>query len=174
MALAEDNQEVGDAGPPAKGKKPMVSSPDKKGPAIDLISSPLDESQAVNYKQILGRMNRLCVAQSTAGQQTCPSKKEQRLRRDMDVNTLVLDLLQVLVFYNDTASFNSIVDMSWTTFIATETEADYHIELVRLLAMCTVGKKLVPVVRHMSYVRWPSLFPFLSTGPCRLITSPLF
>ena len=76
----------------------------------------------------------------------------------MGVHTLVLDLLQVLVFYNDTASFNSIVDMSWTTFIATGTEADYHIELVRLLAMCTVGKKPVPVVRHMSDGRLFFLF----------------
>ena len=76
----------------------------------------------------------------------------------MDVNTLVLDLLQVLVFYNDTASFNSIVDMSCTTRLAAGTEAEYHTELVPLLAMCTVGKKPVPVVRHMSGGRLFFLF----------------
>ena len=76
----------------------------------------------------------------------------------MGVHTLVLDLLQVLVFYNDTASFNSIVDMSCTTRLAAGTEVEYHIELVCLLALCTVGKKLVPVVRHMSGGRLFFLF----------------
>ena len=76
----------------------------------------------------------------------------------MGVHTVVLDLLQVLVFYNDTASFNSIVDMSCTTRLAAGTEVEYHIELVRQLAMCTVGKKPVPVVRHMSGGRLFFLF----------------
>ena len=74
------------------------------------------------------------------------------------MHTLLLDLLQVLVFYKDTASFNSIVDMSCTTRLAAGTEVEYHIELVRQLAMCTVGKKPVPVVRHMSVVRLFFLF----------------
>ena len=64
----------------------------------------------------------------------------------MDVHTLLLDLLQVLVFYKDTASFNSIVDMSCTTRLAAGTEAEYHTELVPLLALCTVDKKPVPVM----------------------------
>ena len=64
----------------------------------------------------------------------------------MGVHTVVLDLLQVLVFYNDTASFNSIVDMSCTTRLAAGTEAEYHTELVPLLALCTVDKKPVPVM----------------------------
>ena len=72
---------------------PMLSPSDKQGSAIDLDIGPaLDESQAVNYKQIqqiLGRMNRLCVAQQR------PRKHEQRLLRNMGVHTVVLDLLQI-------------------------------------------------------------------------------
>ena len=99
---------------------PMLSSSDKQGSAIDLdIGPPLDESQAINYKQIqqiLARMNRLCVqpilsttSSSSAGGSggsvsgsgvgsgggLRPRKHEQRLLRNMGVHTVVLDLLQI-------------------------------------------------------------------------------
>lgn len=102
---------------------PMLSTSDKQGSAIDLdIGPPLDESQAINYKQIqqiLARMNRLCVqpvltTASSVGSQggsvgggsgsgsgggsnsnLRPRKHEQRLLRNMGVHTVVLDLLQI-------------------------------------------------------------------------------
>lgn len=96
---------------------PMLSSSDKQGSAIDLdIGPPLDESQAINYKQIqqiLARMNRLCVqpvltttssvgsqgnssgSGSSGGSSLRPRKHEQRLLRNMGVHTVVLDLLQI-------------------------------------------------------------------------------
>ena len=61
----------------------------------------LNESQAVNYQQIqqiqqiLGWMNFMCVAQSTAGQQTRPRKHDKRLLRGMGVHSVALDLLQI-------------------------------------------------------------------------------
>ena len=63
------------------------------------IGSPLDESQAVNYKQIkqiqqiLRRMSRLCVTHSSARQR--PRKHEQRLLHNMGVHRVVLDLLLI-------------------------------------------------------------------------------
>jgi inositol 1,4,5-triphosphate receptor type 1 len=96
---------------------PMLSSSDKQGSAIDLdIGPPLDESQAINYKQIqqiLARMNRLCVqpilstTSSSGGGGSVsgsgvgsggglrPRKHEQRLLRNMGVHAVVLDLLQI-------------------------------------------------------------------------------
>jgi inositol 1,4,5-triphosphate receptor type 1 len=103
---------------------PMLSSSDKQGSAIDLdIGPPLDESQAINYKQIqqiLARMNRLCVQPilsttssvgsgggsgsggsvsgsggGSLGGGLRPRKHEQRLLRNMGVHTVVLDLLQI-------------------------------------------------------------------------------
>jgi hypothetical protein len=55
----------------------------------------------------------------------------------------------VLVFYNDKASFNSFVDM----MILERNRMDdssplrYHIELVRLLACCTMGKNVYTEIK---------------------------
>ncbi len=102
----------------------MLSSSVNQGSAIDLdIDPPLDESQAINYKQIqqiLARMNRLCVQPvlsttssvgsgggsgsggsvsgsggGSLGGDLRPRKHEQRLLRNMGVHTVVLDLLQI-------------------------------------------------------------------------------
>lgn len=80
----------------------MLSAADKQGSAIDLdIGPPLDESQATNYKQIkqiLARMNRLCVqpvlitmssvgsGSNAAVNQPRPRKHEQRLLRNMVIS----------------------------------------------------------------------------------------
>ena len=88
---------------------PRLTSTDKQSSAIDLdIGPPLDESQAINYKQIqqiLTRMNRLCVQSipvtataagaSTPNSSVRPRKHEQRLLRNMGVHAVVLDLLQI-------------------------------------------------------------------------------
>ena len=118
--MALENNNVLPPPPLMSSKKPMapmLTAMDKQGSAIDLdIGPPLDESQAVNYKQIqqiLTRMNRLCVqpglasvtsnsgsgtnsgsVNSVAGQPR-PRKHEQRLLRNMGVHTVVLDLLQI-------------------------------------------------------------------------------
>ena len=66
-------------------------------PSDSTVGSPLDESQAVNYKQIqqiLGRMNCLCVQSTTTGLSR-PRKHEQRLLRNMGVHTVVLDMMQI-------------------------------------------------------------------------------
>ncbi|XP_026824993.1 inositol 1,4,5-trisphosphate receptor isoform X3 [Ooceraea biroi] len=79
-------------------RKPMLSTADKQGSAIDLdIGPPLHADQAEEYKkiqQILMRMNKLCI-QVLPGGQVKARKHEQRLLRNVGVHTVVLDLLQV-------------------------------------------------------------------------------
>ena len=52
----------------------------------------------------------------------------------------------ILVFYNDKASFNYFVDLMRAERHRLDADSSgalkYHIELVRLLALCTMGKNV--------------------------------
>ncbi|XP_031335634.1 inositol 1,4,5-trisphosphate receptor isoform X3 [Photinus pyralis] len=79
-------------------RKPLLSSIDKKGSAINLdVGPPLHPEQADEYRkiqQILIRMNKLCI-QGSPATLIKPKKHEQRLLRNVGVHTVVLDLLQI-------------------------------------------------------------------------------
>ena len=93
---------------------PKLSVPieDRKDSLFDQnVGPPLDPTQLRNYKtieQILLRMNRLCVHQSTGKERP----HEQLLLRNMGVHTVVLDLLQIPYDHKEDVLMNEIIKLA--------------------------------------------------------------
>ncbi|KAI0241211.1 Inositol 1,4,5-trisphosphate receptor type 1 [Lamellibrachia satsuma] len=62
--------------------------------------------------------------------------------QDITMSELVNAGEDVLLFYNDTASFDTLVQLMRNYVPEVSSPLDYHIELVRLLAYCTEGKNV--------------------------------
>ncbi|XP_069940179.1 inositol 1,4,5-trisphosphate receptor isoform X5 [Cherax quadricarinatus] len=100
---------------PKKPPAPMLSAQDKQESAIDLgLGPPLEPEQADNYKriqQILVRMNKLCVTQSSHGNLT-PKRNEQRLLRNMGIHSVVLELLQIPYDKKEDKRMNELIELA--------------------------------------------------------------
>jgi inositol 1,4,5-triphosphate receptor type 1 len=85
---------------------------DRKGSLFDQnVGPPLDQTQLRNYKtieQILIRMNRLCVHQNSGKERP----HEQLLLRNMGVQTVVLELLQIPYESKEDVLMNEIMKLA--------------------------------------------------------------
>ena len=84
--------------------------------------------------------------------QTIVRTENQFIRRcqDMVMQEMVNSGEDVLVFYNDKASFNHFTEMmrkERNSFLDDSSTLRYHIELVRLLACCTMGKNVFTEIK---------------------------
>ncbi|XP_045110766.1 inositol 1,4,5-trisphosphate receptor type 1-like isoform X5 [Portunus trituberculatus] len=108
-----DDDDDGDSKP--KKHAPKLSAQDKQESAIDLgLGPPLEPEQADNYKriqQILVRMNKLCVTQSSHGNLT-PRRNEQRLLRNMGIHSVVLELLQIPYDHKEDKRMNELIELA--------------------------------------------------------------
>lgn len=109
----DDDDDDGDSKP--KKHAPKLSAQDKQESAIDLgLGPPLEPEQADNYKriqQILVRMNKLCVTQSSHGNLT-PRRNEQRLLRNMGIHSVVLELLQIPYDHKEDKRMNELIELA--------------------------------------------------------------
>nr|XP_045591972.1 inositol 1,4,5-trisphosphate receptor-like isoform X3 [Procambarus clarkii] len=100
---------------PKKPPAPKLSAQDKQESAIDLgLGPPLEPEQADNYKriqQILVRMNKLCVTQSSHGNLS-PKRNEQRLLRNMGIHSVVLELLQIPYDKKEDKRMNELIELA--------------------------------------------------------------
>ncbi|OCT88001.1 hypothetical protein XELAEV_18016630mg [Xenopus laevis] len=118
----------------------------------------IDSNKANNYKivkEILIRLSRLCTLSKKGRNQ------QQRLLKNMGAHSVVLDLLQipyeklinggedVLIFYNDRASFPVLLQMMSSERDRADESGPlaYHITLVELLAACTEGKNVYTEIK---------------------------
>uniref|UniRef100_A0A2K6RS62 Inositol 1,4,5-trisphosphate receptor n=1 Tax=Rhinopithecus roxellana TaxID=61622 RepID=A0A2K6RS62_RHIRO len=121
-----------------------------------------ESTSSYNYrvvKEILIRLSKLCVQESASVRKS--RKQQQRLLRNMGAHAVVLELLQipyeklvnsgedVLVFYNDRASFQTLIQMmrSERDRMDENSPLMYHIHLVELLAVCTEGKNVYTEIK---------------------------
>ncbi|XP_039495318.1 inositol 1,4,5-trisphosphate receptor isoform X3 [Drosophila santomea] len=86
--------------------------------------------------------------------QTIVRAENQFIRRcqDMVMQELINSGEDVLVFYNDKGSFNHFVQMMQQQMLRMEKLSDdsalkYHVELVKLLACCTMGKNVYTEIK---------------------------
>ncbi|XP_073839343.1 inositol 1,4,5,-trisphosphate receptor isoform X2 [Musca autumnalis] len=83
--------------------------------------------------------------------QTIVKAENQFIRKcqDMVMQELINAGEEVLVFYNDKSSFNQLVHMMQTqkTPLSDDSPLKYHVELVKLLACCTMGKNLYTEIK---------------------------
>nr|BAA14399.1 inositol 1,4,5-trisphosphate receptor [Drosophila melanogaster] len=86
--------------------------------------------------------------------QTVVAAENQFIRRcqDMVMQELINSGEDVLVFYNDKGSFNHFVQMMQQQMLGMEKLSDdsplkYHVELVKLLACCTMGKNVYTEIK---------------------------
>ncbi|XP_042229627.1 inositol 1,4,5-trisphosphate receptor-like isoform X17 [Homarus americanus] len=112
---AKDDDDDDGESKPKKHHKPMLSAQDKQESAIDLgLGPPLEPEQQDNYKriqQILLRMNKLCVTQSSHGNLT-PKRNEQRLLRNMGIHSVVLELLQIPYDKKEDKRMNELIELA--------------------------------------------------------------
>ncbi|KAK4321538.1 hypothetical protein Pmani_007659 [Petrolisthes manimaculis] len=110
----DDDDDDGDS-KPKKHPAPRLSAQDKQESAIDLgLGPPLEPEQADNYKriqQILVRMNKLCVMQTSSGN-LAPRRNEQRLLRNMGVHSVVLELLQIPYDKKEDKRMNELIELA--------------------------------------------------------------
>ncbi|XP_059217351.1 inositol 1,4,5-trisphosphate receptor isoform X2 [Stomoxys calcitrans] len=83
--------------------------------------------------------------------QTIVKAENQFIRKcqDMVMQELINAGEEVLVFYNDKTSFNQFVGMmqAQKTPLTDDSPLKYHVELVKLLACCTMGKNLYTEIK---------------------------
>ncbi|XP_058054159.1 inositol 1,4,5-trisphosphate receptor [Anopheles bellator] len=103
--------------------------------------------------------------------QTIIKAENQFIRKcqDMVMQELVNAGEEVLVFYNDKASFNYFVDQMRN--FSSGTLADpiplmYHIELVKLLACCTMGKNVYTEIKCNSLLALDDIVAMISHPDC--------
>ncbi|KAK3865118.1 hypothetical protein Pcinc_029236 [Petrolisthes cinctipes] len=110
----DDDDDDGDS-KPKKHPAPRLSAQDKQESAIDLgLGPPLEPEQADNYKriqQILVRMNKLCVMQTSSGN-LAPRRNEQRLLRNMGVHSVILELLQIPYDKKEDKRMNELIELA--------------------------------------------------------------
>ncbi|XP_050733369.1 inositol 1,4,5-trisphosphate receptor type 1-like isoform X4 [Eriocheir sinensis] len=111
----KDDDDDDDGESKAKKHPLKLSAQDKQESAIDLgLGPPLEPEQADNYKriqQILLRMNKLCVTQSSHGNLT-PRRNEQRLLRNMGIHSVVLELLQIPYDHKEDKRMNELIELA--------------------------------------------------------------
>nr|AAC61691.1 inositol 1,4,5-trisphosphate receptor [Panulirus argus] len=111
----KDDDEDDALSKPKKPPAPKLTAQDKQESAIDLgLGPPLEPEQADNYKriqQILVRMNKLCVTQSSHGNLS-PKRNEQRLLRNMGIHSVVLELLQIPYDRKEDKRMNELIELA--------------------------------------------------------------
>ncbi|XP_071518112.1 inositol 1,4,5-trisphosphate receptor [Panulirus ornatus] len=111
----KDDDEEDALSKPKKPPAPKLTAQDKQESAIDLgLGPPLEPEQADNYKriqQILVRMNKLCVTQSSHGNLS-PKRNEQRLLRNMGIHSVVLELLQIPYDRKEDKRMNELIELA--------------------------------------------------------------
>ncbi|XP_058178400.1 inositol 1,4,5-trisphosphate receptor [Anopheles ziemanni] len=103
--------------------------------------------------------------------QTIIKAENQFIRKcqDMVMQELVNAGEEVLVFYNDKASFNSFVELMRSYSAGTLADPSplmYHIELVKLLACCTMGKNVYTEIKCNSLLALDDIVAMISHPDC--------
>ncbi|XP_052892745.1 inositol 1,4,5-trisphosphate receptor [Anopheles moucheti] len=103
--------------------------------------------------------------------QTIIKAENQFIRKcqDMVMQELVNAGEEVLVFYNDKASFNYFVELMRSYSAGTLVDSSplmYHIELVKLLACCTMGKNVYTEIKCNSLLALDDIVAMISHPDC--------
>uniref|UniRef100_A0AAG5DBZ0 Inositol 1,4,5-trisphosphate receptor n=1 Tax=Anopheles atroparvus TaxID=41427 RepID=A0AAG5DBZ0_ANOAO len=103
--------------------------------------------------------------------QTIIKAENQFIRKcqDMVMQELVNAGEEVLVFYNDKASFNAFVELMRNYSSGTLADPSplmYHIELVKLLACCTMGKNVYTEIKCNSLLALDDIVAMISHPDC--------
>ncbi|XP_063219999.1 inositol 1,4,5-trisphosphate receptor isoform X2 [Bacillus rossius redtenbacheri] len=102
--------------------------------------------------------------------QTLVKAENQFIRRcqDMVMQELVNGGEDVLVFYNDKASFNHFIEMmkSERHRMDESSALRYHVELVKLLACCTMGKNVYTEIKCHSLLPLDDIVVMVSHQDC--------
>ncbi|XP_065219577.1 inositol 1,4,5-trisphosphate receptor [Planococcus citri] len=102
--------------------------------------------------------------------QTIVKAENQFLRKcqDMVMQELVNAGEDVLIFYNDKSSFNQFIEMMRTEKNGSEENSPlkYHIELVKLLACCTMGKNVYTEIKCHSLLPLDDIVAVVSHPDC--------
>ncbi|KAL7012797.1 hypothetical protein ACKWTF_015057 [Chironomus riparius] len=103
--------------------------------------------------------------------QTIVKAENQFIRKcqDMVMQELVNAGEDVLIFYNDKSSFNTFMEMmrNYTKGTMEDPSAlNYHIELVRLLACCTMGKNVYTEIKCNSLLALDDIVSIVSHPDC--------
>lgn len=103
--------------------------------------------------------------------QTIVKAENQFIRKcqDMVMQELINAGEDVLVFYNDKASFNQFVEMMRKHKMGEledRTPLDYHVELVKLLACCTMGKNVYTEIKCNSLLTLDDIITMVSHPHC--------
>ncbi|XP_053672160.1 inositol 1,4,5-trisphosphate receptor [Anopheles nili] len=103
--------------------------------------------------------------------QTIIKAENQFIRKcqDMVMQELVNAGEEVLVFYNDKASFNYFVEQMRSYSAGTLVDPSplmYHIELVKLLACCTMGKNVYTEIKCNSLLALDDIVAMISHPDC--------
>ncbi|KAK3929989.1 Inositol 1,4,5-trisphosphate receptor [Frankliniella fusca] len=102
--------------------------------------------------------------------QTIVKAENQFIRRcqEMVMQELINAGEDVLVFYNDKASFNSFVEMmrSGRHRMDESSPLRYHVELVKLLACCTMGKNVNTEIKCHSMLPLDGIVDMVSHEDC--------
>lgn len=103
--------------------------------------------------------------------QTIIKAENQFIRKcqDMVMQELVNAGEDVLVFYNDKSSFNYFVELMRTYSngeLADSSPLMYHIELVKLLACCTMGKNVYTEIKCNSLLALDDIVAMISHPDC--------
>ncbi|KAG5666903.1 hypothetical protein PVAND_014910 [Polypedilum vanderplanki] len=103
--------------------------------------------------------------------QTIVRAENQFIRKcqDMVMQELVNAGEDVLIFYNDKASFNNFMEMMRSYKrgeLEDKSALNYHIELVRLLACCTMGKNVYTEIKCNSLLALEDIVSIVSHPDC--------
>ncbi|XP_049298454.1 inositol 1,4,5-trisphosphate receptor isoform X1 [Anopheles funestus] len=103
--------------------------------------------------------------------QTIIKAENQFIRKcqDMVMQELVNAGEEVLVFYNDKGSFNYFVELMRSYSAGTLVDSSplmYHIELVKLLACCTMGKNVYTEIKCNSLLALDDIVAMISHPDC--------
>ncbi|XP_059613160.1 inositol 1,4,5-trisphosphate receptor [Phlebotomus argentipes] len=103
--------------------------------------------------------------------QTIVKAENQFIRKcqDMVMQELINAGEDVLVFYNDKASFNQFVEMMRRYRrgeLADTTPLEYHVELVKLLACCTMGKNVYTEIKCNSLLALDDIVAMIAHPDC--------
>ncbi|KAL9888086.1 inositol 1,4,5,-trisphosphate receptor isoform 2-T2 [Glossina fuscipes fuscipes] len=102
--------------------------------------------------------------------QTIVKAENQFIRKcqDMVMQELINAGEEVLVFYNDKASFNQFVNMMQKHMspLTEDSPLRYHVELVKLLACCTMGKNLYTEIKCNNLLSLDDIVTIICNSAC--------
>lgn len=103
--------------------------------------------------------------------QTIVKAENQFIRKcqDMVMQELINAGEDVLVFYNDKSSFNQFAALMKSKAqgtLADDSPLKYHVELVRLLACCTMGKNVYTEIKCNSLLNLDDIIAMISHPDC--------